>query len=242
LKSQKPYHSIALSGERVGGRIEREGLPPGLFFLLSCLALFAERCCGAPLALPPGRGRPIFKADASNYQANANGRGESSSGVCEQMVSEKSRTDMLLANDDRLFPAVSAAIHHGAAHTGMSAEAESALLRKTEDVCAHALPPVHSDPSQGLGARSNGHPADLHISVLEFPDRVEVVLEHPGKLPPDKLKRRDRGVCATAMGFAPQAETAAESCNGVDRIVCEPFKDRIRTTLVQYSHNSRVHS
>jgi hypothetical protein len=158
---------------------------------------------------------------------------------------ETSRTDLLLADDDRLIPAVSAAIHHVAAHTGMSEQAESALLRKAEDVCAHALPLICSESSQGSSgsaAKSNGHTAGLQISVLEFPDRVEVVLEHPGKLPSDAPKHRDRSLSGMAMGFAPQAETAAELGKGVDRIVREPLDGRVRTTLVQYSHNSRAHS
>jgi hypothetical protein len=167
-------------------------------------------------------------------------------GVAANIVAarETSRTDMLLADDSRLIPAVSAAIHHMAAHSGMSAEAESALLHKAEDVCAHALPMIHSEPSQGScgpAAKSNGHTAGLRISVLEFSDRVEVVLEHPGKLPPDTKKTRAQNFAGTAMGFAPQAETAAESANGVDRIVREPLDGRVRITLVQYSRNSRAH-
>jgi hypothetical protein len=160
-------------------------------------------------------------------------------------TSEKSRTELLLPDDGRLIPAVSATIHHVAAHTGMSAEAESALLHKAEDVCAHALPLIGSESPQSSRerqAKSNGHAACLRISVLEFPDRVEVVLEHPGKLPPSAPKRRDRGLPNMAMSFVPEAESATESANGVDRIVRQPIDGRVRTTLVQYSHSSRSHS
>jgi hypothetical protein len=163
----------------------------------------------------------------------------------DMATSEKSRTELLLPDDGRLIPAVSATIHHVAAHTGMSAEAESALLHKAEDVCAHAIPLISSAPPQGsqLGeTRSNGHAACLRISVLEFPDRVEVVLEHPGKLPPSAPKRRDRGLPNMAMGFAPESESATESANGVDRIIHQPIDGFVRTTLVQYSHSSRSHS
>lgn len=169
---------------------------------------------------------------------------------------EKSRTDLVLPNDKCLIPAVSATIHHVASHTGMSAEAEAALLHKAEDVCSHALPPAdsngaHVPPSFGTGqghaAGENGHVPSMQVSVLEFPDRVEVVMEHPkesgaGKLPAEMPKRRSKGMFSTAMGFVPEAEPPAESTNGVDRIVRQSLGDRIRITLVQYCHGPCKHS
>ena len=155
---------------------------------------------------------------------------------------EKSRTELLLADDDRLIPAVIAAIHHVAAHTGMQAQAESALLRKAEDLCIHALPLISSEIPKGLPqpkSSGNGHNACLQISVLEYDDRVEVVLEHPGKLAPAAPKRRERDFACATMGFAPQDETPVESSNGVDRIVSQPVGGKIRTTLVQYSDSNR---
>ncbi len=158
---------------------------------------------------------------------------------------EKSRTELLLADDDRLIPAVIAAIHHVAAHTGMQAQAESALLRKAEDLCIHAWPQISSDIPKGFPqtkSSGNGHSECLQISVLEYDDRVEVVLEHPGKLAPPAPKHRTKTLACTAMGFAPQDETPVESSNGVDRIISQPVGGKIRTTLVQYSHGSNRHS
>lgn len=154
------------------------------------------------------------------------------------MAAEKSRTELVLPDDLRMIPAVGAAIHHVAAHSGMSPQAESALRHKAEDVCAHALPLIHCFPP-AKSSQANGA-CCLHISVLEFADRVEVVLEHPGQSQPAGKKRGQKpmGLSGVAMGFASGEESEPESSNGVDRVLREPLNGRVRVTLVQYCRNN----
>jgi len=145
------------------------------------------------------------------------------------------QTELLLADDPRLIGAVEVAIHHAAAHNGMSAAAETALERMAKDLCHAAL--VSSNGN-------NGHAPSIRVRVHEFPDRVEVVLEHSGKAPREAKKTRRPAFSAVSAGFAPEGEpdSAPASVNGVDKVVREDAGGGTRITLVQGCHTSHTHS
>lgn len=145
------------------------------------------------------------------------------------------QTELLLADDPRLIGAVEVAIHHAAAHNGMSAAAETALEHMAKDLCRAAL--VSSNGN-------NGHAPSVRVRVHEFPDRVEVVLEHSGKAPREPKKVRRPAISAVSAGFAPAAESqpASAPANGVDRVVREDSGGGTRITLVQGCRGSHGHS
>jgi hypothetical protein len=139
---------------------------------------------------------------------------------------EHDQTDFLLTNDPRFVRAIGVAIHHAAAHNAMSPSAETALVHATENLCHVAL------------RNGNGHDPALRVSVQEYPDRVEVLLEHPGKPLPEPKKPRSRKVPALAVGFAP----ASEPTGRVDRIVRECNGEFSSIRLVQYCSSRHPHA
>jgi hypothetical protein len=145
------------------------------------------------------------------------------------------QTELLLADDPRLIGAVEVAIRHAAAHNGMSATAETALERMARDLCHAALAGSNGN---------NGHAPSLRVRVHEFPDRVEVVLEHSGKALRESKKARRPAFSAVSAGFAPaaEAEPTFANGNGVDQVVREDSGGCTRITLVQGCHTPHTHS
>ena len=122
------------------------------------------------------------------------------------VASENSRTELVLDNDPRLIRAVGSILEHLAERARMPAEAKKGLVEAAETSCREAFPLI------------GNHNSTLKVIILDYPDRIEVMLEHAGG----------------PEGSAPREEGKSPHLSLVDRVHREACEGISRTTLVKY--------
>lgn len=136
------------------------------------------------------------------------------------MAVEHSRTEVILVDDPRLLAAVGSIVEHVGERVGLPAAEQKALASAAEEACRAAFPLV------------GNHDAKLKVIIQDFPDRVEVTLEHGGEPVPAV------GLHTFAAQGAEQAGAGKASGSAlmkkVDRVFYETKDGRSRMTLVKY--------
>jgi hypothetical protein len=122
------------------------------------------------------------------------------------MSNDPSRIELVLHNDDRLLAAVDAVVAHAGERAGLSLGARQELSRAAAETCEEAF---------SLAGRNGNPDPVVKLAVSDFPDRVEVAIEHVG----ESCVNRQRP--------------------NVDRVECEAHEGKSRTTLVKYCAASK---
>ena len=132
---------------------------------------------------------------------------------------EHTRTEVVVVDDARLLAAVGGIVEHVGERVGLPMADQKALAAAADEACRAAFP------------LAGNHDAKLKIIIQDFPDRVEVTLEHSGEpIPPAGLDtfaaQAAKAGSGKAGGFALMAK--------VDRVFFEAKDGRSRMTLVKY--------
>ncbi|MGB8543161.1 MAG: hypothetical protein WCD49_16150 [Candidatus Acidiferrales bacterium] len=143
------------------------------------------------------------------------------------MSTDPSRTELTLQDDARLIAGVAAIVLFAGQRCGLSSEAQEGLAAAATDACRETFPLVNTN--------GNADSA-LRVIVSDFPDRVEVAIEHSGEsLPSAGLDTFAGG------GFGSQARlSAALQKSSVDRVQYETRAGVSRTTLIKYCEGRRA--
>ena len=119
------------------------------------------------------------------------------------------RIECTLDGDPRLIAAVGAIAAHAAQRIGLTEREQEDLAAAALETCREALP----------AARKGDSHSTIRMSAVGFSDRVELIIETPGK---------GRATRKGAAGHKPIAAAL------VDRVEHETRGGRVYTTLVKY--------
>jgi hypothetical protein len=122
------------------------------------------------------------------------------------MSNDPSRVELVLNHDDRLLAAVDAVVLFAGERAGLPLGARQALSHAAAEACEEAF--------SLAGRNGNPHPV-VKVAVSDFPDRVEIAIEHVG----EACVNRQRP--------------------NVDRVESDAHEGKSRTTLVKYCAASK---
>jgi hypothetical protein len=143
------------------------------------------------------------------------------------MSTDPSRTELTLQDDARLIAGVAAIVLFAGQRCGLSADAQEGLAAATADACRETFPLVNTNGNSDSA---------LKVIVSDFPDRVEVAIEHSGEaLPSAGL---DTFVGAGSGSRARLSDALQKT--SVDRVQYETRGGVSRTTLIKYCEGRRA--
>src|SRR6202046_20474 len=122
------------------------------------------------------------------------------------MSTDPSRTELTLHDDPRLIAGVTAIVSFASPRCGLSCGAQEGLAAAAAEACRETFPLVNSNGSKD-GA--------LKVIVSDFPDRVEVAIEHSGEsLPSAGLDTFCDGASGAGaqVGLSGALEKTTEEC------------------------------
>lgn len=99
------------------------------------------------------------------------------------MGNEPGRVVLRLSRDPRLVAGVAGAVGHVTERAGWSTRARGDLTAATEEACGRTLPLL-----------ANG--AQLSVTIEDYPDRIEVTLEHRSRPTQRSPESNDRDLLA----------------------------------------------
>ena len=134
------------------------------------------------------------------------------------MANDPGRVVLRLSNDLRLIAGVAAAVGHIAERAGCDARAQAELVAAAEEACRDTLP-LLTDAE-----------APLEVIIEDFPDRVEVTLEHQGQLLP--AAGLETFVVPGVVG--PGGLSGLKLLAHVDRVQYDTHAGTSRFTLIKY--------
>jgi len=138
-----------------------------------------------------------------------------------KMTTDHIRTELTIHNDARLIAGVSAIVSHLAQVAGLPVESQEGLAAAVVDACHDTFPLVNGEDE---------HNGALQMVVEDFPDRVEVTIEHAGEaLPSAGLD----SFCGGGEGVAAGISNSLQETR-VDRVQYETRDGRSRMTLIKY--------
>jgi hypothetical protein len=141
----------------------------------------------------------------------------------KKMTIDPTHTELSLHNDPRLMAAVGAIVSHSAQRIGLPSEAQDGLAAAVMDACRETFPLLEDQ---------DGNNSALKIIVEDFPDRVEVTLEHTGEaLPTAGL---DSFCGGGSDGAMPGISNSLQDTR-VDRVQYETKNGLSRMKLIKYS-------
>lgn len=139
-----------------------------------------------------------------------------------RLAVEHSRTEVVVVDDPRLLAAVGGIVEHVGERVGLPTAEQKALVAATDEACRATFP------------LACNHDLKLKIIIQDFPDRVEVTLEHGGEpVPPAGLHTFAAQAAEAGAGKASGSALMAK----VDRVLFETKDGRSRMTLVKYIGN-----
>jgi hypothetical protein len=143
------------------------------------------------------------------------------------MSADPSRTELTLQDDPRLIAGVAAIVLFAGQRCGLSTAAQEALAAATADACRETFPLVNTNGNSDSA---------LRVIISDFPDRVEVAIEHSGEsLPSAGLDT------FVGSGSGSQARLSdALQKTSVDRVQYETRNGVSRTTLIKYCEGRRA--
>ncbi len=138
------------------------------------------------------------------------------------MTTNPARTELKLHNDPRLLTAVAAIVSHSAHRAGLPREAQQGFAEAAMDAVRETFPLLGNDSS---GNR------DLRMVIEDFPDRVQVTIEHLGESKP--AAGLDTFV-GGSKGNAGGKISASLHDTRVDCVQYDTHEGRSRMTLIKY--------
>jgi hypothetical protein len=139
------------------------------------------------------------------------------------MSTDPARTELKVHNDPRLLKAVGAIISHSAHRAGLPHEAQQGFAEAAVDAVRDTFPLLGND--------SSGN-SDLRMVVEDFPDRVQVTIEHSGESKPSA--GLDTFVGGGPKEHASGKISASLQDTRVDRVQYDTHEGRSRMTLIKY--------
>lgn len=143
------------------------------------------------------------------------------------MSTEPSRTELTVQDDPRLIAGVAAIVSFAGQRCGLSSGAQEGLAAAAADACRETFSLVNTN--------GNADSA-LRVIVSDFPDRVEVAIEHSGESLPSA------GLDTFAGGGSGSQTRLSEALQrtSVDRVQYETRGGVSRTTLIKYCEGRRA--
>jgi len=126
------------------------------------------------------------------------------------MNTDPVRSELTLPNDPRLIPAVGAVVVHAAERAGLAQAAQEGFAAASIEACRERFSLIH---------KTGGANVDLRVSVVDYPDRIEVSIENAG----GSAQLGDTKMLHLTQQYAM-----------VDRVLHETRNGRVRTTLIKY--------
>jgi len=136
------------------------------------------------------------------------------------VTADPARTELKVHNDPRLLAAVGAIVSHSAHRAGLPREAQHGFAEAAVEAVRETFPLLGNDST---GDR------DLRMVIEDFPDRVQVTIEHSGESKP-------------SAGLDTFAGSASLQDTRVDRVQYDTHEGRSRMTLIKYrdQHSAKV--
>jgi hypothetical protein len=145
------------------------------------------------------------------------------------MSIDPSRTEITLPDDPRLMAGVVAIVSFAAHRCGLSSGAQEGLAAAAAEACRETFPLVNGNGSKD---------SSLKVIVSDFPDRVEVSIEHSGEsLPSAGL---DTFCDAASSAGSHTGLSGALQKTNVDRVQYETRDGVSRMTLIKYCDERRA--
>jgi anti-sigma regulatory factor (Ser/Thr protein kinase) len=133
---------------------------------------------------------------------------------------EHTRTEVVVVEDPRLLAAVGGIVEHVGERVGLPTAEQKALAAATEEACRATFP------------LAGNHDLKLKVIIQDFPDRIEVTLEHGGEPVPTAGLHTLSATAAEQAGAGKASGSALMA--KVDRVLFETKDGRSRMTLVKY--------
>ncbi|MGA8142372.1 MAG: hypothetical protein WB987_00595 [Candidatus Acidiferrales bacterium] len=146
------------------------------------------------------------------------------------MTTDPARTELKVQNDPRLLIAVGAIVSHSAHRAGLPREAQQAFAEAAVDACRETFPLLGNDGSDNR---------DLRMVVEDFPDRVQVTIEHSGEATP--TAGLDSFVGGLKEGVAAGISHSLQDTR-VDRVQYDTHEGRSRMTLIKYRDGRKANA
>lgn len=138
------------------------------------------------------------------------------------VTTNPARTELKLHNDPRLLTAVAAIVSHCAHRAGLPREAQQGFVEAAIDAVRETFPLLGND---------SGGNRDLRMVIEDFPDRVQVTIEHLGESKPTA------GLDTFVGGSKDNAGgkiSASLQDTRIDRVQYDTHEGRSRMTLIKY--------
>jgi hypothetical protein len=139
------------------------------------------------------------------------------------VTADPARTELKVHNDPRLLSAVRAIVSHSAHRAGLPREAQQGFAEAAVDAVRDTFPLLGNDST---GDR------DLRMVIEDFPDRVQVTIEHSGESKP--TAGLDTFVGGGSKDHAGGKISASLQDTRVDRVQYDTRDGRSRMTLIKY--------
>jgi hypothetical protein len=139
------------------------------------------------------------------------------------VTTDPARTELKVHNDPRLLSAVGAIVAHSAHRAGLPREAQQGFAEAAIDACRDTFPLLGNDSGE------NRH---LRMVIEDFPDRVQVTIEHSGESKP--TAGLDTFVGGASKERASGKISASLQDTRVDRVQYDTHEGRSRMTLIKY--------
>jgi anti-sigma regulatory factor (Ser/Thr protein kinase) len=144
------------------------------------------------------------------------------------MSNDPARTELMLPHDERLLAAISTVVQHASQRCGLSVESQEGLAFAAIEATRESF----SLMEEGQAA---GEPK-VKVVVSDYPDRVEVAIEHTGEPLPtaglDTFVKDATAGSGTGLSMALQATQ-------VDRVQYDTHDGVSRMTLIKYCDGSK---
>ena len=138
------------------------------------------------------------------------------------VTTDPSRTELKVHDDPRLISAVGAIVSHSAHRAGLPREAQQDFAEAAMDACRKTFPLLGNDNSANRA---------LRMVIEDFPDRVQVTIEHSGESKP--TAGLDSFVGGPKDRVAGKISASLQDTR-VDRVQYETHEGRSRVTLIKY--------
>jgi anti-sigma regulatory factor (Ser/Thr protein kinase) len=143
------------------------------------------------------------------------------------MSTEPARTELILHEDTRFFGAIGAVVQHASIRCGLSEAGQKGLTAAVEEACRETFPLMEG--------KANREPT-VRVIVSDYPDRVEVAIEHSGEaLPTAGLDT----FIGDAAGDPGAGLSRALQMTKVDRVQYQTSGGLSRMTLIKYCDGGR---
>src|SRR5579863_4718444 len=143
------------------------------------------------------------------------------------MSNEPARTELTLPHDERLLAAISTVVQHASQRCGLSTESQEGLAFAAIEAAREAFPLMEGRTPEEQKVK---------VVVSDYPDRVEVAIEHTGEaLPTAGLDT----FIGDAAGDPGAGLSRALQMTKVDRVQYATSGGLSRMTLIKYCDGGR---